>query len=403
MAVPVTMPQMGESVIEGTVSRWLKAVGDRVAKLEPLVEIATDKIDTEVPSPAGGTLLAVHVAEGVTVAAGTVLAYIGEEGEVVPASADESRAAVETVPIAQDPSQAAPDAAPAAGTFVSPVVARMVAEHQLDLADISGTGLGGRVTKKDVETYLAQTARPAEPDVVQPLTNMRRAIAEHMVRSKRTSPHVTTFFEVDMLAVVQHRELAKTSLQQKGIALTFTPYFVAATASALRSVPEVNARFSDAGIVMQPRVHIGIAVSVKQGLLVPVIRDADEKNLQGLARGVGELAHQARTGELHPEQLQGGTFTITNHGTGGSLAGTPIINQPQAAILGVGAIVKRPVVVGGDRSPLPNPQDTIAIRPMCLLSLTFDHRILDGARADEFLTLLKKSLESWENYEPSQL
>ena len=229
---------------------------------------------------------------------------------------------------------------------------------------------------------------------------MRRVIAQHMVQSKQTSPHVTTVFEVDMTAVVRHREQHKESYRRRGVRLTYTPYFVAAAAKALRLVPEANARFHSAdeesSLVLLRRVHIGVAVALEQGLIVPVIRDADERNLQGLARAVNDLAQQARAGELAPDATRGGTFTITNHGVTGSLLGTPIINQPQAAILGVGAIVKRPVVRSSGASLLPSADDAIVIRPMCYLSFSFDHRILDGARADAFMSHVVEELQGWE-------
>ena len=444
MAVIVKMPQLGESIVEGTVARWLKAPGDRVDKFEPLLEISTDKIDTEVPSPATGIILEIIAPEGKTVNVGSVLAHIGEVGEQVDlAGAGDSRTA-QTMPEIITPNAiqngtAAATAKPVGREFVSPVVARMAAEHQLDLASITGTGAGGRVTKQDVVVYLergrptnddrlttsgrevqaptpvvkpqpsvmdlredaAEISSPAlGPDeVLSPLSTMRRAIAQHMVQSKQTSPHVVSIFEVDMTAVVQHREANKQALADKGINLTYTPYFVAAAATALRTVPDVNSRFSDAGILLNRRVHIGVAVALDQGLIVPIIRDADEKNLQGLARAVNELAAQARQGKLAPDALRGGTFTITNHGVGGSLLGTPIINQPQAAILGVGAIVKRPVVRSSTKSLLPSADDALVIRPMCYLSFSFDHRILDGARADQFLTIIKQTLENWDRNE----
>ncbi len=225
---------------------------------------------------------------------------------------------------------------------------------------------------------------------------MRRAIAEHMSRSVRTSPHVTTLHEVDMTAVVRHREAYKSQFAQKGVRLTFTPYFVAAVAEALRAFPAVNSRFGDTGIIRNRRVHMGVAVAVDEGLLVPVIRDADERNLAGLARAVNDVADRARTHRLSPDELRGGTFTITNHGMGGSLLATPIINQPQAGILGVGAIVKRPVVRSGGHPLLPSADDAIVIRPMCYLSFSFDHRILDGAEADAFVVKVKESLEKWD-------
>src|SRR5690606_36411926 len=261
------------------------------------------------------------------------------------------------------------------------------------------TGMGGRITKKDLEAFLDSGARLAEPerapaaplrppavsaaaedDVLQPLTTMRRAIAQHMVQSKHTSPHVTTIMEADMTAVVRHREANKRTLTRDGETLTYTPYFVAAIVAGLRAVPEANSRFSDNGILVLGRIHVGIAVAVDGGLFVPVICHADELSLAGLARAVNDLARRARAGQIQPDELQGGTFTLTNHGTGGSLIGTPIINQPQSGILGAGAIVKRPVVRSAGNSLLPSADDAIVIRPMCYLSYTFDHRVLDGAQ-----------------------
>jgi 2-oxoglutarate dehydrogenase E2 component (dihydrolipoamide succinyltransferase) len=423
---------MGESMVEGTVARWLKTPGETVSKLEALVEINTDKIDTEIPAPAAGTLLQVVVDAGQTVRAGTVLGYIGSAGEQ-PRSVTNQSAPVATtvhlgpVPVrtSQQSSVTQKDAGqrPRGRAYISPVVGRMAAEHRIDLEAIAGSGLHGRITKRDVLVYLAEkeTARPLveerTPEVVtpqppnllvpgvsddeiwQPLTTMRRAIAQHMARSKQTSPHVTTVFEVDMTAVVRHREEYKALYAQRGVRLTYTPYFVATVARALRQVPEVNARFHGAGdqsgLVLQKRVHIGVAVSLEQGLIVPVIRDADERNLQGLARAISDLAQQARAGQLSPDAVRGGTFTITNHGVTGSLLGTPIINQPQAGILGIGAIVKRPVVRSSSASLLPSADDAIVIRPMCYLSFSFDHRILDGARADAFMDVVVEQLQGW--------
>lgn len=425
MAVAVTMPQMGESMVEGTVARWLKAPGEPVAKLEALVEINTDKIDTEIPAPAEGTLIQVVVDAGQTVRAGTVLGYIGRAGEeTLPAHAAKvgpatSSALMQTAS-AQEESGASERTRsverPTGRAFISPVVARMAAEHHVDLDLVGGSGLHGRITKRDVVAHLA--AREAVPpvsqpqpvaalsgeaeiadEIWQPLTTMRRLIAQHMVQSKQTSPHVTTVFEVDMTAVVRHREQHKQRYAERGVRLTYTPYFVAAAAKALRLVPEVNGRFQtqgeQSGLILHKRVHIGVAVALEQGLVVPVIRDADERNLQGLARGVNELAQQARTGQLSADATRGGTFTITNHGVTGSLLGTPIINQPQAAILGIGAIVKRPVVRSGSTSLLPSADDAIVIRPICYLSFSFDHRILDGARADLFMSALVEQLQQW--------
>jgi 2-oxoglutarate dehydrogenase E2 component (dihydrolipoamide succinyltransferase) len=296
-------------------------------------------------------------------------------------------------------------------------VARLAAEHQLDLSRIQGTGQGGRVSKQDVLRYLEaqkQAPRPASPaqppagvqqpapvapspvpaplaDDVElvPLSAMRRSIAEHMVRSVQTAPHVTTIFEVDMGRVALHRAQSRADFERQGVRLTFTAYIAEAVAAALLAVPVLNGRYTDDGIALNRQVHLGIAVAIEDGLLVPVIRDADEKSLLGLARAIGDITERARLRRLKPDETQNGTFTITNHGVGGSIIGTPIINQPQSAILGVGAIVKRPVVVEHEGG------DTIAIRPMCYLALTFDHRVADGATADAFLSEVKRFLESY--------
>lgn len=431
MAVIVKMPQLGESIVEGTVARWLKVPGDAVAKFEPLLEISTDKIDTEIPAPAAGVLLEIVAPEGKTVRVGSTLAHIGEASEQMAApsphaspttAAPAPPVTISTaIPSAPNSATEKPAAKPSGHEFISPVVARIANEHNIDLGRVSGTGVGGRVTKKDVLAYIekhaetkderpeiittisslqpTETALPAallaQDEILQPLTAMRRAIAQHMVQSKQTSPHVTTIFEVDMTRVVQHREANKQVFSGLGIHLTYTPYFVAATAMALRAVPIVNSRFTEEGILTNRRIHIGIAVALTEGLIVPVIRDADEKNLQGLARAVNDLSEQARNGKLTSEAIKGGTFTITNHGVSGSLVGTPIINQPQAGILGIGAIVKRPVVRSSLASLLPSADDAIVIRPMCYLSFSFDHRLLDGAKADEFLTIIKEKLENW--------
>lgn len=451
MAVAVKMPQLGETVVEGTVSRWLKSPGDTITREEPLLEISTDKIDTEVPAPAGGTLLRVQVAEGETVRAGEILAYIGAEGETLE---EPSQTAAPVVPAPEQSTQAQtsqaqtsqtqtsmpdepPTQKPTGRDFISPVVAKIAREHAIDPAHIEGSGLGGRVTKKDMLAYIEQadartrsgtragtsgqpaieTTPPAtasgngefaaptpgpqtDDERWEPLNTMRRFIADHMVASKRTSPHVTSVFEVDMTAVVRHREANKATFAGRGLRLTFTPYFVAAAAASLARVPELNARFheqnGERGIIHNRRIHIGMAVAVAGGLVVPVIRDADELNLAGLTRAVNQLAQDAQDRRLAPDATHGGTFTITNHGTGGSLLGTPIINQPQSAILGVGAITKRPVVRSASPSLLPSADDAIVIRPMCYLSLTFDHRLIDGATADAFLTHVCRVLEDWQ-------
>ncbi|MFQ3660949.1 MAG: dihydrolipoamide acetyltransferase family protein [Chloroflexaceae bacterium] len=429
--IEIKMPQLGESVTEGTIGRWLKRPGQTVAKYEPLLEVITDKVDTEVPAPEDGTVLEILVGEGETVRVGTVIARIGAPEEAAaavqpaaPALVTAGQAAVATAPGSAPPAPAQPaPTAPAAdgalrSGFISPVVARLAAEHGLDLTRITGTGQGGRVTKQDVLRYLeareapapdvppAAPPAPSQPPVVAPpvptpapavplpedaelvpLTPMRRSIAEHMERSVRTAPHVTTVMEADLSRVVAHREANKAAFERQGARLTFTPYFVQAVVAGLQQVPVMNGRFTDAGIVLNRRIHIGVAVALDEGLLVPVVRDADEKNLLGLARIINDLVERARTRRLAPDETRDGTFTISNHGVSGSLFATPIINQPQAAILGVGAIVKRPVVV------TQHGVDAIAIKPMCYLSLTFDHRIADGATADAFLVAVKAALE----------
>ncbi len=425
MPTPVKMPQLGETVFEGTVARWLKQPGETVERQEPLLDITTDKIDTEVPAPAAGILLKVLAAEGTTVQVGSIIAYIGDQGEEkdIPESSQEAGETLENAqspeeasshPASSAPTDAAPAPRPEGRAFVSPVVARISAEHNIDLADVQGSGRQGRVTKKDLLAFIdARNRRPpathpasgaaaGEDEILQPLSNMRRMIAEHMSRSVRASPHVVTIFEADMTAVVRHRAARKAALAQKGIGLSFTPYFVAAVAAALRDNPTVNSRWTDAGLMLSRRIHVGIAAAVPDGLVVPVIRDADELNLLGLARAVNDLAERARRGELSPDEVRGGTFTVTNHGTSGSLLGTPIINQPQAAILGVGKISKRAVVNSGARTDgapadplLPSPDDSISIRPMCYLSLAFDHRILDGLAADTFLSDIVNRLQNW--------
>jgi 2-oxoisovalerate dehydrogenase E2 component (dihydrolipoyl transacylase) len=409
MTTEIKMPQLGESITEGTVSRWLKQPGEQVEKYEPLLEVTTDKVDSEIPAPVAGTLLEIVVGAGTTVAVGTVIARVGSP---------EASAAEPVAPAPNETSVAANGDARRAPP-VSPLVARMAAEHGLDLNAIRGTGVGGRVSKQDVLRYLEARANPAqtvqtatktdEPEQpvqtpprepvaaqtlgedswLQPLTAMRRLIAEHMQHSLRTAPHVTSVIEVDLTRVVAHRKAQQASVAQQGLRLTFTPYFVQAVCVGLRAVPVINGRYSDQGIVFNRRIHVGVAVALPDGLIVPVIRDADEKNLAGLARAVNDVAERARKGKLNPGETQGGTFTISNYGTGGSLIGTPIINQPQSAILGCGAIVKRPVVVTH------HGEDTIAIRAMCYLSLSFDHRLIDGATADQFLSVVKQQLEQY--------
>lgn len=435
MATKVIMPQLGESVVEGTVTRWLKQPGDDVEEFEPLVEINTDKVDTEVPSPASGVVLKVYVGEGETVEAGRLLAMIGLAGEEAPEAGEGATQKVMAAasPAAKvKPPQAAPTRSGRAKElgFISPVVARMASEHQLDLSQIEGTGRDGRITKKDVLAYIegggaaapiaapweepasGELFRPSEeifgpasgwrgetgkstPGDIEPLGPVRKAIAEHMLRSKHTSPHVTTLMEADLSRVVAHRNAHKAEFERDGVRLTFSAYFALATVQALKAIPVVNASLTGEGIQYHGQVNLGMAVSLgEDGLIVPVIKIADQLSLRGLAAALEDLAGRARARQLQPEEVQGGTFTITNHGVSGSLFATPIINQPQSGILGVGAIQKRVVVVES-QTPAGDRADGMAIRPMVYLTLTFDHRIMDGAIGDAFLGQVVKTLEAW--------
>jgi 2-oxoglutarate dehydrogenase E2 component (dihydrolipoamide succinyltransferase) len=407
MPTQIVMPQLGESVDEGTVGKWLKKKGDPVQEFEPILEITTDKVDTEVTAPADGVLLEVLVAEGTLVRAGTVLGWVGQAGEAPGPQSDGTPAAA---PAPAPEAETAPDASSAEARslgFISPVVAKLAAEHNVNLAAIKGTGLGGRITKKDVLAYVesrqavpsngkqvqpapARSPQPAAAEAadeaVVPLNAMRKSIAEHMVRSKHIAPHVTTVFEADLGRVIAHREANKAAYARDGVNLTLTAYFVSAACTALKAYPVVNSSFAEDRILIKREINIGLAVSLGgDGLIVPVVRRVDEKSLLAIARQVNDLAGRARARELKPDEVQGGTFTITNHGVSGSLFATPIINQPQCAILGVGVIQKRAVVIN----------DAIAIRPMVYLSLTFDHRIIDGGIADLFLAKLKQALETW--------
>jgi 2-oxoglutarate dehydrogenase E2 component (dihydrolipoamide succinyltransferase) len=417
MITQVLMPQFGESVVEGTITAWLKQVGEQVEQYEALVEVNTDKVDTEVPSPATGVLLEIRVAPGTTVQAGTVLAIIGQPGETAPnlqADTGAERISTGQLPPVSSPEHPAQAARPRMGRhdtlgFISPLVARLAAEHRVDLSQVSGSGLHGRITKQDVREYLERQVEPrhSQPAATQadrlaqilsphnpddeflPLTPLRRRIAEHMVHSEHTAPHVTTVMEADLSQVTAHRQANKADFARLGANLTFSAYFVKAAAAALRAHPLVNSSWDERGIVLHHQINIGIAVALSEGLIVPAIRQADTLSLLEIGRAVNDLAERARSRKLKPEEVQGGTFTITNHGVSGSLFATPIISQPQSAILGVGAIQKRPVVVEI------NGADALAIRPMVYLNLTFDHRVLDGAAADHFLAQVISNLEHW--------
>jgi len=406
--------------VEGTLSRWLKKVGERVEEFEPIAEVTTDKVDTEIPAPASGVLLAIYVAEGQTVERGTRLATIGQPDERLDNALGE--------PSAQAPA--------ARARRYSPVVARMAAEHNLDLSRIRGTGLGGRVTKKDVEAYLAAQreasaaelapweqpgsgdlfkptdetfaaasakppAAPVSPapapapselsGTLVPHSAMRRSIAKHMVESKlRIAPHVTTVFEVDMTRVIAHQRANEAAFAAQGVRLTLTAYFVAAIVRAAQAQPTLNSRWTDDGLFVPSVVNVGMAVALDDGLIVPVIKNAQDLSLIGLARQVNDLAARARAKQLKPDDVQGGTITLTNHGVSGSLFATPIIHQPQSAIVGVGAVTKRPVVIADAEG-----NDMLAIRPMLYATLTFDHRVADGAQGDAFMRVFKETLENW--------
>jgi 2-oxoglutarate dehydrogenase E2 component (dihydrolipoamide succinyltransferase) len=448
-AVDVVMPQMGVSVSEGTITRWLKQVGDTIAADETLLEISTDKVDTEVPSPGSGVVTEILVQEGETVAVGTLLARIGGEGgaaepaaETPPepatqpaADASEAAASEGTAEPEPDPAPApaqAPAPAPAVSgngkAFVSPVVARIAAEHGIDPAQVPGTGTGGRVTKKDIQAYIEQgppppaaeapapaaapapapaaaspapapvaapaPARPAgEGETVEPVSAMRRGIAEHMRRSLDTSAHVTSAIEVDMSKLVTIREkLKKEYGSAYGVNPTYLAFVARATVETLRDYPYVNGELRGDQIVTRNYVNLGFAVELAEGkgLIVPVVKNAETLNLLGMARGIADIAKRARDKQLTPDDVAGGTFTITNPGGYGTFHGTPVISQPQAAILGTYAIVKRPWVITDD-----NGADAIAIRSIMNVTLTYDHRLIDGALAGRFLRDLRERLEGW--------
>jgi pyruvate dehydrogenase E2 component (dihydrolipoamide acetyltransferase) len=478
MPTPVVMPQMGESVAEGTIVRWIKKVGDAIERDEPLFEISTDKVDAEIPSPAAGVLSEIKVKEGETVPVNSVVAVIGEGGAATaspskaapasssaPASKPPAPVAAPAAPVASAPASpsvktpepvvsAAPTApaasaapiapvaprAPAApvaprapvaplepvapgfrpwsaaearGLRLSPLVRRIAKEHHIDVRNIAGSGSGGRVTKADILSYLdagapqnggaqrepAVTARPATapaapPPVIEgvervPMTVMRRRIAEHMVMSRRTSAHVHSVFEVDFTAVDEIRKQKKAEYEKAGSKITYMSFITKAIAGALKAVPVVNASVDGSDILYKKDINVGVAVALDWGLIVPVIKNADKKNLLEISKAIVDVAARAREKKLSPDDVQGGTFTITNPGVFGALFGMPIINQPQVAILGVGAVEKRPVVVS----------DAVAIRLRAYLTIGYDHRIIDGAVADEFMSHVKKTLE---NFDPAQ-
>jgi pyruvate dehydrogenase E2 component (dihydrolipoamide acetyltransferase) len=450
----VVMPQMGESIVEGTLTKWLKKAGEHVDRDEPLFEISTDKVDTEIPSPTAGVLKEVLVEEGKTVAISTVVGRIEEgagNGASAPAPAAAKAAPAPAPPAAKAPAPPAPEPEPlpepvaqSAGPYpipveepapameaespagpLSPLVRKMAREYGIDLKQVRGSGAGGRITKQDLEAYMsAQGARtmaqsstpstavattaPSAPTVytpavppappppmpraeaprarVEPMSVMRQRIAEHMVMSKRVSAHVTTVHKTDMTKIAKMRERNKAEFQARyGYSLTFLPFVAKAAAEAIRHFPILNASIEGTNIIYHNEINIGIAVALENGLIVPVIRNADEKNVVGLQRSIVDLSTRARSRQLKPDEVQGGTFSITNFGSFGSVFATPVINQPQVAILGVGAVEKVPVVV----------DDAIAIRSIAYLALTFDHRLIDGALADQFTGKVKSILENW--------
>jgi 2-oxoglutarate dehydrogenase E2 component (dihydrolipoamide succinyltransferase) len=483
MATDVVMPQMGESIAEGTITRWLKKVGERVERDEPLFEISTDKVDAEIPSPAAGTLTQVLFNEGDTVEVNKVVAYIGEEGEATEAPAKQEAAAAaapasqaavsapappqpaatqqqpsappapeqraaSTQPTPAPQSAQPPPVQPASGgssvtevsgsphategappadgshgartaeelrrTRSSPLVRKIAAEHNIDISRLEGTGTSGRVTKNDILSYIesgaqpapqaapsqteapamrapsAPTVQPGEGDRVEPMTVMRKKIAEHMTMSQRTSAHVATVYEIDMTRVHRLRESKKAEFQQRmGTKLSYMPFIFQAITQAIRKFPVFNSQVFGDQIIYKRDINLGMAVALDRGLIVPVIKRADDLSIAGLAKAANDLAERARAKQLKPDEVAGGTFTVTNPGVFGGLFGTPIINQPQVAILGVGTIEKRAKVITSDEG-----DDVIAIRHMAYFALSFDHRIIDGADAERFLSYVKEILEA---------
>ncbi|HEU4571020.1 MAG TPA: dihydrolipoamide acetyltransferase family protein [Gemmatimonadales bacterium] len=444
----VPMPQRGESIAEGTLSKWIKKVGDAVKRDEPIFEISTDKVDAEIPAPAAGVLAEIIVQEGQTVAINTVVARIETDASAAasapaPAAAAPAPAAPAPAPKAAEPPAPRPVATPAPApvaapapsaapgtleerlrTKSTPLVRKMAAEHNVDLAQLTGTGMAGRVTKADLEGFLAgggstagaaapvaaaapsaprapvapapsgavahNVTEPWEGDRVEPWSRIRKLTADHMIMSRRTSAHVNTFFEIDYTRIVGLRAKKKKEYAERGVNLTYTAFIVKAVADNLRKHPVLNAAVTGDATLYRRDINIGMAVALDWGLIVPVIKRADELSLMGIARAVNDLGERARTKKLSPDEVQKGTFTITNPGTFGSVIGTPIINQPQVAILCVGTIEKQPAVI-----TLPDGTDTLGIRTKGMLSLAFDHRIVDGADADRFMADVKKALQEF--------
>ena len=434
--VDIIMPQMGESIAEGTLSKWLKKVGDEIKRDEPIFEISTDKVDAEIPAPAAGVLAEILVKEGETVAVQTVVARLEtEKGAAASAPTPSAPVPAKTVTPAAPQREAAAPAAPArqqpaapaiaashsgngnsfeerVRTKSSPLVRKIAAEHGLNIASLQGSGVAGRVTKRDILGFIesgegqrtpairgggsppghaAPTPEPWAGDQVEPMSKMRALISEHMTASRRTSAHVTSFFEVDLTRVARIRARKRAEFESgTGLKLTYMPFIIKAVTEGLRAFPILNSSVAGTNVIYRKQINIGIAVALDWGLIVPVIKHADDLSLSGITRALNDLAARARAKKLSPEEVQEGTFTITNPGVFGSLMGTPIINQPQVAIMGVGAIEKRPKVMTGADG-----EDTIAIRTCAYFSLSFDHRVIDGAVADQFLAFVKKTIESF--------
>jgi len=430
MPTDIVMPQMGESIFEGTITKWLKKPGDKVQRDEPLFEISTDKVDAEIPAPASGVLRDIKVGEGNTVQVNTVVGTIAGDGEAATAPAPApAKPAPQAAPAPSKPQAAPPKAqtpapAPAAPpqeqeetgddehARSSPLVRKIARENNINLSQVSGTGLGGRITKQDIMAFLDRPqaaspasaanapspARPSAPPAPAaipaesvPMSKMRQIIAQRMIESRRTSAHVHAMFEVDITKIVQLRNKTKSAFEQRhGARLTFMPFFVRAAIIALQQFPIVNASIEGDNIRYHRHVNVGIAVALDWGLIVPVLKNADELNFLGLQRGISDLGERARTKKLKPDEVEGSTFTVTNPGQFGAVFGLPIINQPNSAIMGVGGITKAPLVVTDADG-----NDSIAIRSVVHLTLGYDHRLIDGAVADQFMAFVKKTLENW--------
>jgi len=427
MPTDIVMPQMGESIFEGTITKWLKKPGDKVQRDEPLFEISTDKVDAEIPAPASGVLRDIKVGEGNTVQVNTVVGTIAGDGDasVAAAPAPAAKPASQATPPPAKPQAAVPPKAqtpaptPAAAADEeeeddharsSPLVRKIARENNVNLSQVTGTGLGGRITKQDIMAFLegttaapstASASAPARPSALPapaaipaesvPMTKMRQIIAQRMIESRRTSAHVHAMFEVDITKIVQLRNKTKSAFEQRhGARLTFMPFFVRAAIIALQQFPIVNASIEGETIRYHRHVNVGIAVALDWGLIVPVLKNADELNFLGLQRGISDLGERARSKKLKPEEVEGSTFTVTNPGQFGAVFGLPIINQPNSAIMGVGGITKAPLVVTDAEG-----NDSIAIRSVVHLTLGYDHRLIDGAVADQFMAFVKKTLENW--------